>query len=263
MNKNLKFSIALLVLIFSLSFLWSDTSDQIVIEAINLPPSFQYWCGTDSLGRDLFSRIFVGLRYSLIVALSATFVDCTLGVTIGSIAGYCGGWIDTLLMRCADAIASLPYLLKAMLITMVLGRGLGSLIIALSISKWVPMARIVRGHTLSHKHTDFVRAAQLYHQPWYTIIFRHILPSAQAPILATMTLTIPRAIFAESFLSYLGLGLPPPQTSLGLLVVEGLAAIDLYPWRLWMPTCCIVLLVLFFENSTTRETSSEKTWTIT
>lgn len=213
----------------------------------NLAPSAKFWFGTDELGRDLFTRVWWGARISLFVGITAAVIDLILGVIYGSIAGLWGGKRDEVLMRISDIIYSIPYLLVVILLTVVMGSGLATIIIALTITGWIPMARIVRGQILQLKQLDYAYAAYALGASHWRILFRHLLPNAMGPIITTMTFSIPTAIFAEAFLSFLGLGVQAPIASWGTMASDGLSALRYFPWRLFFPAVFISLTMLSFN----------------
>lgn len=213
----------------------------------NLAPSAEFWFGTDELGRDLFTRVWWGARISLFVGITAAVIDLILGVIYGSIAGLWGGKLDEAMMRMSDIIYSIPYLLVVILLTVVMGSGLATIIIALTITGWIPMARIVRGQILQLKQLDYAYAAYALGASRWRILFRHLLPNAMGPIITTMTFSIPTAIFAEAFLSFLGLGVQAPIASWGTMASDGLSALRYFPWRLFFPAVFISLTMLCFN----------------
>lgn len=213
----------------------------------NLPPSTQFWFGSDELGRDLFTRVWCGARISLFVGITAACIDLILGVVYGSIAALCGGKIDEAMMRGADILHSIPYLLIVILLMVVIGPGISTILLALTFTGWIGMARIVRGQVLHLKQQDFVKGAVAIGAGPLRILFRHIIPNAMGPIIVTMTLTIPTAIFAEAFLSFLGLGVQAPIASWGTMASDGLSAMRYYPWRLFFPAGFITLTMLSFN----------------
>jgi len=213
----------------------------------NSPPSWQFWLGTDELGRDIFTRVWWGARISLFVGFTAAFIDLIVGVVYGSIAGMWGGKIDEVLMRCADILYSIPYLLIVILLIVMMGSGLITIIIALTLTGWIPMARIVRGQILQLKELDYAYAAYALGASKARILFRHLLPNAVGPIITTMTLTIPTAIFAEAFLSFLGLGVQAPIASWGTMASDGLSALRYFPWRLFFPAFFISITMFCFN----------------
>lgn len=213
----------------------------------NQPPSSEFWFGTDDLGRDIFTRIWYGASISLSIGLLAALIDLGIGLLWGGISGLAGGRLDEALMRCADILHSLPYLLIVILLTVALGSGLASLLTAITITGWITMARIVRGQMLLLKEMDYVIAAKALGASQMRLLFTHLLPNAVGPILITLTLTVPSAIFAEAFLSFLGLGIQAPLASWGTMANEGLPALQFYPWRLFFPACFISLTMLAFH----------------
>jgi oligopeptide transport system permease protein len=213
----------------------------------NSPPSAKHWFGTDDLGRDIFVRVWVGARISLFIGLTAAVIDLIIGVLWGSIAGLLGGRVDDIMMRIADVLTAVPYLLVVIILLVVLQPGLLPMIIALSITGWVNMARIVRGEVLSIKNREYVLAARTLGAGTGHIIMKHLVPNALGAILVTMTLTIPSAIFTESFLSYLGLGVPQPMASWGTMASEGNNALDTAPWRLIFPAVLISVTIFAFN----------------
>ncbi|MDQ0245309.1 oligopeptide transport system permease protein [Bacillus fengqiuensis] len=213
----------------------------------NQAPSGEHWFGTDELGRDVFTRTWIGARISLFIGLSAALIDLFIGVIWGSIAGYRGGRTDEVMMRFADILWGVPYLLLVILLMVVLDQGLGTMILAMTITGWINMARIVRGQVLQLKGQEYVLASQTLGADTKRILFKHLIPNAMGPILVTMTLTIPSAIFTEAFLSYLGLGVPAPLASWGTMASEGLPALQYYPWRLFFPATFICLTIFAFN----------------
>jgi oligopeptide transport system permease protein len=213
----------------------------------NSPPSAQFIFGTDELGRDMFTRTCCGARISLFVGITAALLDLVIGIAVGSLAGCIGGKFDEIVMRCVDILYSIPHLLVVIMLMVVMGPGIFTIIIALTFTGWIGMARIVRGQILQLKQLDFVRAAEALGASRLRILLRHLIPNAMGPILATMTLTIPTAIFAEAFLSFLGLGVQAPAASWGSMASTGVYAMRFYPWRLFVPASFISLTMLCFN----------------
>lgn len=213
----------------------------------NAAPSAAHWFGTDDLGRDMFVRVWQGARISLFIGITAAVIDLIIGVFWGSISGLAGGRLDNIMMRIADILSAVPYLLVVIILLVVLEPGLIPMIIALSITGWVNMARIVRGEVLSIKNQEYVLAARTLGANTGHLIMRHIVPNALGAILVTMTLTIPSAIFTEAFLSYLGLGVPAPMASWGTMASEGNKALTSAPWRLFFPALFISLTIFAFN----------------
>lgn len=213
----------------------------------NKPPSGDHWFGTDDLGRDVFTRTWEGARISLFIGVAAALIDFTIGVFWGGFSGYKGGRVDEIMMRIADVLYGVPYLLLVILLMVVLGQSLSTMILAMTITGWINMSRIVRGQVLSLKHQEYVLASRTLGAPLTRIMGKHLIPNTMGPILVTMTLTVPSAIFTESFLSYLGLGLTPPLASWGTMASEGLPALKYYPWRLFFPAMFISLTIFAFN----------------
>lgn len=213
----------------------------------NSAPSQAHWFGTDDLGRDMFVRVWEGARISLFIGLTAAVIDLIIGVLWGSIAGLSGGRVDNIMMRIADILYAVPYLLVVIILLVVMEKGILPMIIALSITGWINMARIVRGEVLSIKNQEYVLAARTLGANTWHLIKKHLIPNAFGAILVTMTLTIPTAIFTESFLSYLGLGVPHPDASWGTMAAEGNKALTSAPWRLFFPAFFISLTIFAFN----------------
>lgn len=220
---------------------------QIHLELKNTAPGSLFWFGSDELGRDLFTRLWYGGRISLGIGLAATCIDLVIGVLFGSIAAYAGGKTEEILMRICDICHSIPFLLLVIFFNVLFGSGFGTILLAITATGWTYMARIVRGQILQLKELEFITAAKSLGASRARILFRHLIPNAGGPILATMTLTIPSAIFAESFLSFLGLGIQAPDASWGTMVNDGLSALAYYPWRLLFPASAITLTLLCFN----------------
>ena len=218
----------------------------------NIYPSRLVWnksyiLGTDSLGRDILTRLMYGTRISLMVALMATLVNMVIGILYGGIAGYVGGTVDMVMMRIVDIISTIPLTLYVILIMQVLGSGLQSIIVALGSVYWVDMARVVRGQILSLKQQEFVVAAKTIGSSSHTILFDHLIPNALGSILVTMTMLIPSAIFMEAFLGYLGIGLQPPLASLGTMCNDASANLRTSPHELLIPALMICAIMFAFN----------------
>lgn len=249
-NKMAILGIIILIIIILMAtfvpmFSQYKASDQLGV--YNAPPSAEFWFGTDDLGRDIFVRIWEGARISLFIGIAAAIIDLIIGVIWGSISGLAGGRVDNIMMRIADVLTAVPYLLVVIVLLVVMQPGLVPMIIALSITGWINMARIVRGEVLSIKNQEYVLAARTLGASTGHLIIKHLVPNALGAILVTMTLTIPSAIFTESFLSYLGLGVPAPTASWGTMASEGNKAIGNAPWRLIFPAVFISLTIFAFN----------------
>ncbi|HZK00856.1 MAG TPA: ABC transporter permease [Tissierellaceae bacterium] len=207
-----------------------------------------YIFGTDSLGRDLLTRIMYGAQISLLVAFIATIANLFIGVVYGSISGYEGGRVDNIMMRIVDIINSVPLVLYVILLMVWFrGGGLKNIIIALSSVYWVSMARLVRGQMLSLKEQEFVLAARVMGVSKWKIIFRHLIPNAMGPIIVSIAMMIPSAVFTESFLSFIGLGVSAPMASWGTLANNALSGLTTYPYQLFFPALSIALTMLAFN----------------
>lgn len=217
------------------------------LEAANQPPSAAHWFGTDNLGRDLLTRLLYGARISLSIGLVASLFNLLIGVVYGGIAGYSGNWIDSVLMRIIDILYGIPLLLYVILLMVVLGPGLKSIFIALGLVYWLQMARIVRGQVLALKNLEYVLAAKVTGATSRRIILRHLIPNIMGPIIVTMTLAIPEAIFTEAFLSFIGLGVAAPMASWGVMASEGVTSLRSYPFQLFFPGLAICLTILSFN----------------
>lgn len=211
-------------------------------------PSASHWFGTDSAGRDVFTRTWSGARVSLFVGLMAALIDVTVGIIYGGISGYKGGRTDDVMMRIVEILYGLPYLLVVILLLVVLGPGLFTIIIALTVTGWVGMARIVRGQILQIKNYEFVLAAKSFGTKTSSIIRKDLLPNTMGPIIVQMTLTVPTAIFAEAFLSFIGLGIQPPYASWGVMANDALGAIlSGNWWTLFFPAFFISFTMFAFN----------------
>ncbi len=211
------------------------------------PPSAAHWLGTDIFGRDLLTQILYGGRISLAVGFVATAVALVIGVSWGAIAGYFGGRVDSIMMRFVDIVYALPFMIFIILLMVVFGRNIVLLFVAIGAVEWLTMARIMRTQVQNLKQQEFVEAAVSLGLPPSSIIFKHILPNAIGPIIVYTTLTIPSVMLLEAFLSFLGLGIQPPQTSWGLLISYGSETMEEYPWLLIFPGLALTI-TLFSLN---------------
>ncbi len=211
------------------------------------PPSAEHWLGTDVLGRDQLTRILYGSRISLMVGFIATTVALCIGVLYGTIAGYLGGRVDSIMMRFVDILYALPFSIFIILLTVLFGRSLLLLFLAIGAVEWLTMARIIRGQVMNIKKQEYVEAAVSLGLSRAQIIRRYLIPNALGPIIVYTTLTIPSVILLESFLSFLGLGIQPPASSWGSLISYGVETMEEYPWLLIFPGL-ILSLTLFSLN---------------
>ena len=211
------------------------------------PPSAHHWLGTDVFGRDMLTQILYGGRISLAVGFIATAVALSIGVTYGAIAGYAGGRVDAVMMRLVDIMYALPFMIFIILLMVIFGRNLLLLFLAIGAVEWLTMARIMRAQVQSLRQQEFVEAAISLGLPPHTIIRRYLIPNALGPIVVYTTLTIPSVMLLEAFLSFLGLGIQPPQTSWGLLISYGAETMEEFPWLLIFPGL-VLTLTLFSLN---------------
>ena len=218
-----------------------DTSD--VLKG----PSLKHLLGTDRLGRDILSRIIYGARISMLIGIVSSLISLAIGAVYGAISGLAGGKTDDFMMRLVDIIYSLPDLLLIILISVVIGRSLWGIFIALSMVSWVTIARLIRGEVLKLKEQVFIEVARELGASNFRIIFNHLLPNTLGPLIVTLTFRIPAAILAESTLSFVGLGITPPFSSWGTLSNDGWSAIKFYPHLLIFPSVTIFLTILSFN----------------
>ncbi|ALX49901.1 ABC transporter permease [Lentibacillus amyloliquefaciens] len=251
-NKLAMAGLAFLIILGILAFIGPLISPYTVIDQNRpnqfLPPSIDHWFGTDSLGRDVFTRTWYGARISLFIGLMAALIDFFIGVIYGGISGYKGGLTDSIMMRIIEVLYGLPYLLVVILLLVVMGPSLMTIIIALSVTGWVGMARIVRGQVLQIKNFEFVMASKSFGTRTPRIIRKNLIPNTMGPIIVQMTLTVPNAIFAEAFLSFLGLGIQSPFASWGVMANDALGAIlSGNWWTLFFPAFFISFTMFAFN----------------
>ena len=231
-------------------------------DRIKIAPTLENWhiLGTDYLGRDALARLLIALRISLLVGLVATLVSLVIGVTWGATAGFLGGRVDNVMMRIVDVLYALPFIFFVILLVTVFGRNIFLIFAAIGAIEWLTMARIVRGQTLAIKSKEFIEAARAAGVPRFAMIRRHILPNVIGPVAVYVTLTIPVVILAESFLSFLGLGVNEPLTSLGVLISQGAGEMRDRPWMLLVPavTMMVTLLALNFLGDGLRDALDPK-----
>ena len=210
-------------------------------------PSFSHLMGTDQLGRDLFSRLIYGARVSLFIGISTTMLALVIGTIYGSISGYIGGRMDGFMMRVVDVIFALPDMLMIILVTVMMGRGIAGMFIALTLVSWVTVARLVRGEVLRIKEKTYVEAARALGASSPRILMQEILPNILGLMVVTLTFRIPVAILAESTLSFIGLGIAPPFSSWGTMANEGWRSIKFYPHLILFPSLVIFFTILSFN----------------
>ena len=210
-------------------------------------PSAKHWMGTDTLGRDVFTRLLYGGRVSMAVGLAATAVSLTIGVLYGAISGFIGGKLDNLMMRFVDIMYSMPFIIFVILLMVFFGRKFVLLFVAIGAVEWLTMARIVRGQVASLKHMEFIEAARALGLRKRRIILRHLIPNTLGPVIVYATLTVPSVMLLEATLSFLGLGVQPPMSSWGLMINEGAQYMEEAPWLLIFPGLALAL-TLFSLN---------------
>jgi oligopeptide transport system permease protein len=241
---------ALVLLALAAPWLSPYSHDYIDWQHQAVGPQFEaaHWLGTDRLGRDLFARGMQAMRVSLLIGLVAALVSVCVGVAWGSVSGFIGGRLDSLMMRFVDIVYALPYVFIVIILSSIFARGsILALFLAIGAVGWLTMARIVRGQALALRERDFVEAAIVGGASTGRIVTRHIIPNLAGPVVVYATLTLPQVILVESFLSFLGIGIQEPLASLGNLIADGAADMETAPWILVVPAACLTLLVFCFN----------------
>ena len=244
---------AVLLVLIGLSlfgpWLSPNNGEDINYDYIAVAPTWEngHIFGTDSIGRDLFVRTMQGSRLSLLIGVVATLVSLIIGIQYGAIAGYFGGRIDAVMMRIVDILYAMPFMFFVILLMVFFGRNIFLIFIAIGAINWLDIARIVRGQTLSLRQREYVQSARISGASHLQIIRRHIVPNLLGVVVIYITLTIPQVILVESFLSFLGLGVQEPMTSLGALVSEGAQEMESYLWVLIIPALCLSVLLFCFN----------------
>lgn len=235
---------------------YSEQNAQIQNQAI----SAVHWFGTDRFGRDLFARVWYGAGLSLVIGISSTLINGVIGVIYGAISGYAGKKLDMVLMRIADIISAIPSMLYVILITLVMGSGVGSMILGLCVAGWIGMARIVRGEIVSLKKSEYAEAARMEGISPMRILIRHLLPNAAGPVIVNLIFLVPQAIFTEAFLSFLGVGLSAPAASLGTIIQEARSQMILYPYQMICPlvVLCVMILALNMVGTAIEEKTGSR-----
>lgn len=213
----------------------------------NQPPSTAHWFGTDSSGRDIFTRVCIGGRISIVIGLACTAVMFVVGAILGGIAGFKGGLWDDIIMRMVEIVVSMPYMVIVIILSVTLGRGVGALILAMTLTSWGGTTRLVRGQILQIKNQEFVLASKALGGNDARIILRHLLPNAMGILMVSITFAIPGFIFSEAALSFLGLGIQPPDTSWGALASSARNVLMFHPLQLFFPCLMIIITMLAFN----------------
>ena len=250
-NKVAVISSAILLVIVLMALIQPMFSryayDEIDMFAINQAPTPAHVFGTDDLGRDIFTRCWMGARVSLLIAVVVALLNGTIGLLYGGIAGYFGGAADNIMMRFCELIASIPQMLWVVLLILIMKPGVFPIIIAIAVTGWIGMARLFRGQVFSLKESEFVLASRTMGAGSLWIILKHLLPNAMSPIIISMANVIPSAIFSEAFLSYIGLGVPLPLASWGVLASDGANKLLTFPYQLLFPALLICITMLCFN----------------
>jgi oligopeptide transport system permease protein len=250
-NKVAMFSLFLLIFIILMCifapYIYPHTYKEQNIEITNQGPTLQHIFGLDDLGRDIFARIWVGGRVSLTIGIVGAFISLVVGVLYGGISAYFGGLVDDIMMRILEILVGIPYMVVVIIVSVFLGKGMSSLMIALCITSWTGLARLVRGQILQLKESEYVMAANVLGTSSLKIITKHLIPNTLSIIIINTTFTIPGFIFSEAFLSFLGMGIQPPLTSWGAMASLGQQQMAYYPHELIFPAVAISVTMLAFN----------------
>lgn len=242
-------ALVLVLVLMALTCQWLapyDPNNQVLADRL-LPPSWHHWMGTDQYGRDILSRMLYGSRISLAVGLVAVSLYVLIGTTVGSVAGYYGGWVDGLLMRVTDIFLCIPTFLLILMAIAFVGPSIVNIMVVIGLTSWTDVARLVRGEILGLKEREFIQAARVIGMKDSRIILKHLLPNALGPVIVVATLGIGGAILVESALSYLGLGVQPPTPSWGNMLEEGKEHLTDAWWLITFPGLAIFLTVLGYN----------------
>lgn len=242
--------VMLLVIIFFIAFGPTISGQEYIkinAKIKNAAPNAANWFGTDTMGRDIFCRVWVGARLSLLVALVCSTIQVVVGCAYGGVMAYFGGVVDSVMMRIIEVITSFPSLLITLLIMMVVGQNVAGLLFAMCITSWCGTARQIRGQIMQLRESEYVQAAQMIGTSPARIIVKHMLPNTISILILNLCASIPSYIFTEASLSFLGMGLSSDVISLGVLISQGKAKMSFYPWQLFFPAAVLCIAVLAFN----------------
>jgi len=251
-NRGALISLALIVVLFALAFALGPLLSPFSPYGQDLArrfagPSSQFWFGTDEFGRDMWARVWAGTRVSLYIGFLAALLDLLVGVSFGAVSGFLGGRVDDVMQRVIEILNGIPYLVVAILAMIVFEPGIITISIAIGLTGWTYMARIVRGRMLQLKEQEFALASRSLGASRFRLVWKHLIPNSLGPIIVNLMLTIPSAIFAEAFLSFIGLGIQVPEASLGSLISDGASEIRFHPYLLWFPSAVFCLIMICFN----------------
>ena len=250
-NRGALISLVLIILLFAMAFLVGPLLSRYSPFAQDLTrsylgPSREFWFGTDNFGRDMWTRVWAGTRVSLYIALLAALLDLFVGVPFGAVSGFLGGRVDGVMQRIIEILNGIPNLVVAILAMVIFQPGIVTISIAIGLTGWTYMARIVRGKMLQLKDQEFALASRSLGAGRFRLVWKHLIPNSLGPIIISVMFTIPDAIFAESFLSFIGLGIQIPRASLGSLISDGTKDMQFHPHLLWFPTAILCLIMISF-----------------
>jgi len=251
-NRGALISLGVLVVLFALAFALGPLLSPYSLYGQDLTrrflgPTAEFWFGTDKFGRDMWTRVWAGTRVSLYIGLLAAFLDIFVGVVYGAISGFLGGRVDDVMQRVIEVLNGIPYLVVAILAMTIFKPGILTISIAIGLTGWTFMARIVRGRMLQLKEQDFTLASRSLGASQSRLVWKHLLPNSLGPIIVNLMFTIPTAIFAEAFLSFIGLGIQVPEASLGSLISDAASEMRFHPYLLWFPAAIFCLLMVCFN----------------
>lgn len=251
-NRGALISLLLIVMLFVMAFVLGPLLSMYTPYTQDLTQRYaglssEHWFGTDKFGRDMWTRVWAGTRVSLYIAFLAAALDVFVGVTYGAVSGFIGGRTDNVMQRIIEILVGIPGLVVAILAMTVFSPGIVTITIAIGITGWVYMARIVRGRMMQLKNQEFVLASRSLGASGSRLVRKHLIPNSLGPIIVNMMFTIPSAIFAEAFLSFIGLGIQVPEASLGSLISDGAGELRFHPYLLWFPSAVFCLIMICFN----------------